>query len=357
MPQAIEWSFATPKISALRPSSSPIRGSPRAGRSRPVHPPTLVPRIMPHAAARDDPLRAARAARSGRRAGHPDVVDARLDERGRTRVGRLEPDPDRLAGPCVHVDGGRAPAPAGERGRPPLLPDDGLRRRRRPRRSPGGGPRPTSRDPCAKNQRKVSFWPAAAGSAIRAERIVVRPSRSSPSAGSRRPRARSRTRIARTTPVPAGSSCRRRSCRAGSPRANRPAAGAVSVPSGLTAQPRATSRSSSKAPQRAVAHGGPEHRQRAPRPLHQVQHGLLVASGLGGDHRVLRVVDRRHLDRVREDPVAPVLRSRATCPRSRYRSLACSARVAVRRGHVLADRSASASWSWAVMSDGTLASV
>ena len=48
MPQAIEWSFATPNTSALRPSSRPMRGS-SSGRSA----------MMPDPFAADDALRAA----------------------------------------------------------------------------------------------------------------------------------------------------------------------------------------------------------------------------------------------------------------------------------------------------------
>ena len=51
MPQAIEWSFATPNTSALRPSSSPILAS-SCGSG---YPPTIMPE-MPRA---DDALRAA----------------------------------------------------------------------------------------------------------------------------------------------------------------------------------------------------------------------------------------------------------------------------------------------------------
>ena len=74
MPQAIEWSLATPKISAFLPSSSPM--PPSAGRRA-----AAVPRIR---GPRGGP-----APTGLLRLGHPDVVDARLDDpRSRRRSPR-----------------------------------------------------------------------------------------------------------------------------------------------------------------------------------------------------------------------------------------------------------------------------
>ena len=124
---------------------------------------------------------------------------------------------------------------------------------------------------------------------------------------------------------------------AGFARAKRALAGAVSVPSGLTVQPRGPRgrrRRRRSAPSRTAV---PQDGQRTPGALHQVQDGLLVPPGLGRDQRIVGVVLDRHLEGVGEDPVDAVLvvarRPGADVQVARLLGL-----VAVRRGHVLADR-------------------
>ena len=131
-----------------------------------------------------------------------------------------------------------------------------------------------------------SAGPAPLGSVIGAERIVVRPSRSfapaddpaaSPVTNAKRPDVTA-DGWSGTPPLDESlAGCRGRSG---------PDAGAVSVPSGLTVQPRATSKSSSNAPQRTRRTDAPSTASGHQAALDQPQDGLLVAPGLGRDHRV-----------------------------------------------------------------------
>ena len=216
-------------------------------RSWPVHPPTLVPRIMPHAATRDDPLRAwlqggplARlvlAASSGSRAGHPHVVDAR-PRRARTR-----PRPAPRTG---SARSGRPTRPAStvavrqlppvERARPRPLPHDRLRAVRSldDRAEVVGGRRvgPVREEPAERQ--------LLAGR--RGQLDPRRPDRRpAVEVGRARGRARRQPGHVRVPPGRRRGGLDRRAAAvvpAGSPRAKRPAAGAVSVPSGSRAQPR-----------------------------------------------------------------------------------------------------------------------
>src|SRR3954466_13739080 len=102
------------------------------------------------------------------------------------------------------------------------------------------------------SQRNVSRWPVPAGRVMARERAVVRPARAhSPADAPARAPVTNATEPDGTT-----SDWRTRPPLVaeawGFARTHRPDAGDVSVPSGLTVQPRPTSRSSSNAPQRAV---------------------------------------------------------------------------------------------------------
>ena len=262
---------------------------------------------------------------SVRRARDVHVVDAGLDRRVRATVERLEPDPDRLAGPGVHARSTPCRQRPGERraGAGPL-PDDRL------------GARPSSTiarrwsaddafAACANSQRNPSRWPVPDGQRDRrgADRRQRRRGRSAPAD---EPAASPVTNAARPDGVTstAGASRRRPSCAAGLPRAQRPDAGAVSVPSGLTVQPRPTSRSSSNAPQRACRTAAPRtdsgHQARSAR----YRTASLLRAGLGRDQRrpsgspgsTSRTCTRR----------SGTCRtgSRATLPWVMYRSLPCS---------------------------------
>src|SRR5262249_42094401 len=74
IPQAIEWSFAPPKIRAFLPSRRPMPALRSCDRRGPDWPEDSRPGLL--------------------RLGHPDVVDGGFDEAVRARVGRGEADSD-----------------------------------------------------------------------------------------------------------------------------------------------------------------------------------------------------------------------------------------------------------------------
>ena len=187
------------------PGRSPRRSSGRSRRRRSAPScPRAVP-CPPSAAAGRGRHRRALRARIGRaggrrppaggllRLGHPDVVEAGLDDPVRAGVGRREPEPDRLAGVGAQVDRQRSPAgaPLDRRARGRRGPCVARCRRRRRRPRPGARPRTSRRASWAKVQRNWSFWPAASGRSI-ARRRDARPSAVEVVGRARRSRPRAR---------------------------------------------------------------------------------------------------------------------------------------------------------------------
>ena len=192
--------------------------------------------------------RPAMAVRSGA-ARHPDVVELDLEQVARPAVHRLEPQPD-ASGP--RTDPSRSRPSATRHRRPHVARRSGRPRpccRRTARRSRAAC-RPTTTPSCGRRHRRTSGagrrWPAGRSAGIGSSSV-------------RRGRSRSRMRR-RTAPVTNAFEPERvvPSCfgpwldvDAGLARTNRPLLD-VSVWSGSTTNPRATSRSSSNAPQRAI---------------------------------------------------------------------------------------------------------
>ena len=283
IPQAIEWSLATPKISA-RPALEESHACP---------PLAAGPRLVTRrgiCGERWPPGRpATRRPAALLRLGHPDVVEAGLDDAVRAGVGRREPEADRPPGVGRQVDRGRSPV---RRSAPPARPahdEDRRRACRRRRRAPRPGAR---RRTSLVRRGRTSSGTGASGRPRSAGRscgdVTRRPSAVDVVRRGRRARPPSPvTNAYRPDGTPSG--CFRPAAvvvGAGSPRCHG-AAVAVSVPSTFTAQPRLTSRSSSKAPQRAIRTAAPRTASGQDGPLDQVQDGFLVPPGLGRDQRVV----------------------------------------------------------------------
>ena len=201
-------------------------------------------------------------------------------------VQRLEPDPDRLARPRVHRPRRGPPGARDEGGGAGGLQHDRLGAAG-PRRSPAGDPPTTS-------WRHVAKKPAEAVAAgrRRGQRDRRRADRRAAVEVVRRRRGTGRQPgHERVPPGRARRRLHRHAAASRSPPGRRapsaPDAGAVSVPSGFDrssrGRPRGRRRTRRSARVRRVA---PEHGQRTPRPLDQVQDGLPVAPGLGRDQRV-----------------------------------------------------------------------
>ena len=222
--------------------------------------------------------------RSGRSAsaGDPDVVDLDLDKIVGAAIHRLEADVDPTGPRIGSID---------DRGCPPPAVDvdwSAVRRRTLPA--------------CVPSERSMMAWRPVGRARARVVREHVREGqplagrgreRRSPASGpssGRRGRWRwpmCRPRAPVTSAIEPG---RRRPLSCFAPPSSRslpgcreptgPRRGAVSVPSGFDVQPRPTSKSSSKAPQRADPDGPPEHSERARGLLHQGQDRFPVPARL-----------------------------------------------------------------------------
>ena len=240
------------------------------------------------------------------RLGHPDVVELDLEQVAAPAVLGDEAEVDRRAGERIERDRAGPPRAVDV----DRLPGDLEPRRpgcRRPARRSRAGCRPMSSGAVGEDVARRS----GAGRRPAGRSIAVRSDRSSAHRGRwTRPR-RPQPRRSRTPWRPIGpfraASGRRSLSTPGSPGRSARWPAPCRCHRGCRVQPRETSRSSSKAPQRAIAHRRPEDGQRTGGALHQVQHRLLVPPGLGRDHRVVGVVLDRHLEGVGKDAVDAVL--------------------------------------------------
>ena len=250
IPQAIEWSLATPKMSAVFPSSSPMPVLRWRRRG-------VVPRIR---VARRGwrPRRRAGRRRPVLRLRHPDVVEAGLDDpvqvppsvaEKRSRI-VLPANADR----SIEADFQLALRSTGA----PNAAKTPVASRRTVSSTSTLHCPPTSRSRRGRTCSGIgaSGRPSPAGRSARDVTVVRPPSTSFASALTPAASAGHERVAPGRSRRPAACGRRAVEVGCGAPRCHRPAV-AVSVPSALTFQPRATSRSSSNAPQRAIRVAAP----------------------------------------------------------------------------------------------------